>query len=105
MLSTRVTWLATVLALAQAPAPAFADTIQIVIEKMAFLPAIVQAKAGDTIEWINKDKFAHTATVKGGWEVMLPVGKSGTMTIAKAGSIDYFCRFHPNMTGHIDVVP
>ena len=72
---------------------------------MAFSPARVEARVGDTIEWVNKDAFAHTATVKGGWEVMLPVKKSGSVTVDKAGTIDYFCRFHPNMKGTIDVTP
>ena len=41
------------------------------IEKMAFSPKEISAKVGDTVEWVNKDAFAHTATVTGGWEVML----------------------------------
>ena len=71
------------------------------IDKMAFSPAEISAKVGDTIEWVNKDAFAHTATVKGGWEVMLPVKKSGSMTSKRRRAIDYFCRFHPNMKGRI----
>ena len=70
---------------------------------MAFSPAEISAKVGDTIEWVNKDAFAHTATVKGGWEVMLPVKKSGSITVEKAGTINYYCRLHPNMKGRIAV--
>ena len=82
---------------------AHAETITVTIEKMAFSPTEISAKVGDTIEWVNKDAFAHTATVKGGWEVMLPVKKSGSITFDEAETIDYFCRFHPNMKGRITV--
>lgn len=80
-----------------------AETITVTVDKMAFSPADISAKVGDTIEWVNKDSFAHTATVKNGWEVMLPVKKSGSMVVDKAGTIAYICRFHPNMKGTITV--
>jgi len=82
---------------------AHAETITVTIEKMAFSPAEISAKTGDTIEWVNKDAFAHTATVKNSWEVMLPVGKSGSIIVETAGRVDYFCRFHPNMKGGVTV--
>jgi plastocyanin len=80
-----------------------AETSTVTVDKMAFSPADISAKVGDTIEWVNKDAFAHTATVKGGWEVMLPVKKSGSVVVDKAGTIAYICRFHPNMKGTITV--
>jgi plastocyanin len=82
---------------------AHAETITVTIEKMAFSPTEISAKVGDTIEWVNKDAFAHTATVQGRWEVMLPIKKSGSITFDKVETIDYFCRFHPNMKGRITV--
>jgi plastocyanin len=82
---------------------AAAQTLHITIDKMAFSPAEVEAKAGDTIEWTNNDAFAHTATVKGGFEVMLPPKKSGSVVLEKTGTIDYYCRLHPNMKGRIKV--
>ena len=105
MLSKRHIWTFVALALAFGATPAWTETITVTVDKMAFSPAEIAAKVGDTIVWVNKDKFAHTATVKGGWEVMLPVGKSGTVTVEKAGTVDYFCRFHPNMKGRITVTP
>ena len=71
----------------------------------SFSPAEVSAKVGDTIEWVNKDAFAHTATVKGGWEVMIPPKKSAKPDIEDGGTVDYFCRFHPNMKGRLVVAP
>ncbi|HVW54088.1 MAG TPA: cupredoxin family copper-binding protein [Rhizobiaceae bacterium] len=83
--------------------PAYAETITVTIQKLAFSPVNIQAKVGDRIEWINKDAFAHTATVKGGWDVMIQPKKSASLVLKKAESIDYYCRFHPNMKGHITV--
>jgi plastocyanin len=90
-------------ALVLSASPAMAATIEVTIEKLVFSPASVEAKIGDTIEWVNKDAFAHTATVKGGWEVTIPPKSTGQMTLKAAGAVDYFCRFHPNMKGHLDV--
>lgn len=96
-------WIA--LTLAVGTVPARAETIQVLIDRLVFSPASVEAKVGDTIEWVNKDVFAHTATVKGGWEVMIPPKKSASLTLKAAGPVDYFCRFHPNMKGRLVVAP
>jgi len=100
-LAARISTLSAALVLSASPA--MAATIEVTIEKLVFSPASVEAKIGDTIEWVNKDAFAHTATVKGGWEVTIPPKSTGKMTLKAAGAIDYFCRFHPNMKGHLDV--
>ena len=94
---------AAALALPIGAGAARAQTLHITIDKMAFLPAEIEASAGDTIEWVNNDAFAHTATVRGGFEVMLPPKKSGSVVVTSAGTIDYYCRFHPNMKGRITV--
>ncbi|MET3582403.1 plastocyanin [Mesorhizobium robiniae] len=99
--SKRHLWVAWALTIGAAPAKA--DTIEVTIEKLVFSPASIEAKVGDTIEWVNKDVFAHTATLKGGWEVMIPPKKAASLTLKTAGSVDYFCRFHPNMKGHLTV--
>lgn len=78
-------------------------TVHVVIEKLAFVPAIITVKVGETIEWTNKDPFAHTATIKGGWEVMIPPGKVATHIVTADDTVDYYCRFHPNMKGKITV--
>jgi plastocyanin len=93
------------LALALSVSPAFAATVEVTIDKLVFSPASVQAKVGDTIEWTNKDVIAHTATVKGGWDVMIPAKSKGKVTLKAAGAVDYFCRFHPNMKGRLLVAP
>lgn len=83
-----------------------AETIRVTIENMAFVPADVEARVGDTIEWVNRDILVHTATVKGGWEVVAPAkGGIASLAVGDVGQVDYYCRFHPNMKGRISVAP
>ena len=83
-----------------------AATIQISMENLEIMPAEVSAKVGDSIEWVNKDVFAHTATARnGGFDVMLPPKKTGTLVVTKAGNFEYYCRFHPNMKATLTVRP
>jgi len=95
-----------VLAFGALAIPAHAATIQIVMENLVISPAEVSAKVGDTVEWVNKDVLAHTATANNGdFDVMLPPKKTGTLVLKKAGTFDYYCRFHPNMKATLKVEP
>ncbi|WOH51400.1 cupredoxin domain-containing protein [Bradyrhizobium sp. sBnM-33] len=86
--------------------PAHAATIQITIDDLVFAPAEVSAKVGDTIEWINKDVFAHTATARNGdFDVATPLKKTVTSVLKKAGSVEYYCRYHPNMKAVLTIAP
>ena len=85
---------------------AHAATIQITIQKLVNVPAEANAKVGDTVEWINKDVLAHTATARNGdWDVMIGPNKTGRVVLKKAGTVDYYCKFHPNMTGRLIIAP
>jgi plastocyanin len=86
--------------------PAQAATIQITMENLVIAPAEVSAKVGDTIEWINKDVFAHTATARNGdFDVTMPPKKTATSVLKKTGSIEYYCRYHPNMKATLSIAP
>ena len=86
--------------------PADAATIQITMENLVISPAEASAKVGDTIEWINRDIFAHTATARSGdWDVTIPPKKTVTSVLKKAGTMEYYCRFHPNMKATLTVAP
>jgi plastocyanin len=86
--------------------PAHAATIQIVMENLVVSPAEVSAKVGDTIEWINKDVFVHTATARNGdFDITMPPKKTVTSVLTKAGTVDYYCRYHPNMRAVLTVAP
>jgi plastocyanin len=86
-------------------APALAaDTIRVMIDKLNFAPAQVSAHVGDTIEWVSSDFVAHTATARNkDWDVAILARGVGWATLDHTGDVDYFCRFHPNMTGRISV--
>jgi plastocyanin len=84
--------------------PAAAETIRVNVDKLAFTPAEIPARVGDTIEWVNADFLAHTATARSKeWDVMIAPNKTGRVTLKHTGSIDYYCRFHPNMSGRISI--
>ena len=83
-----------------------AETIQVTIDKLVFAPAELNAKVGDTIEWVNKDALVHTATATNGdFNVNIAPNQTGRVVLKRAGSADYFCKFHPNMKGRVVVTP
>ena len=85
------------------PAAAAPRTHVIVMEKMKF-GAVPAVKAGDTILWVNRDMFRHTATAKnGGFNVDLAPGAKGKTVVRKAGSIAFTCKYHPGMRGMLKV--
>ena len=78
---------------------------RVTINSLAFSPPEIQAKVGDTVEWVNGDFVDHTATAKNGeWDVTIVAGKSAQLQLMHAGSFAYFCRIHPNMMGTIHVI-
>ena len=88
------------------PVSAQAATIQISMENLVISPAEASAKVGDTVELINKDIFAHTATARNGdFDVTMPPKKTVTMVLKKAGTVEYYCRFHPNMKAVLNIAP
>jgi plastocyanin len=93
-------------ALALCSVSARAEMIQITIDRLVFGPVEVTAKVGDTIEWVNNDILSHTATATNReWDVVIAPKKTGKLTLTKAGAIDYFCKYHPNMKGRLVVGP
>ena len=75
------------------------------MEKLAFVPAQVSVHVGDTIGWVNSDFVAHTATARdGARDVIIPATKTTKSIVLKVeGVVDYYCKFHPNMTGRVSV--
>jgi plastocyanin len=106
MLSRRYLPIVIAVMLGAIAVPAHAATIQIVMENLAISPAEASAKVGDTIEWVNKDVFVHTATARNGdFDVTMPPKKTETSVVKKAGTMEYYCRFHPNMKAVLNVAP
>jgi len=73
------------------------------IEATAFSPSALVVRRGDTVVWINKDPFPHTATAADGAfdsKMILP-GKSWRYIARKSGLHRYTCTFHPTMKGSL----
>jgi plastocyanin len=83
------------------PRPA---THTVMMEAVSFKPEVLTVNRGDSILWINKDPFPHTARASGGFDSreMAP-DASWTFTATAAGELRYVCAFHPTMTGRIVV--
>jgi plastocyanin len=89
---------------------AASEPVQISMKDIQYQPRNVAVHEGQKVRWINHDTVAHTVTAKSG-----AVFDSGTMkpninafyetTMRNAGKVSYVCKFHPNMTGTITVVP
>jgi plastocyanin len=81
-----------------------AADIQITIDRLVYAPAEVSAKVGDTIEWVNKDALAHTATADNNdWDAMIGPNKTARLVLTRPGEVDYYCKFHPDMKGRLTV--
>ena len=78
---------------ADANAPA---VVHVAMKNMKFVPATVEVKSGDTVEWTNEDITPHTATA-------IPLFDSGSLasdkswkhTFTEAGSFPHVCTFTP----------
>ena len=100
------------LALASAAAvanlPAWADgkpvTHTIVMHATAYAPLALTVQRGDTVVWVNKDPFPHTATAQGVFDSKsIAAGASWKYKARKVGDFTYLCTFHPNMVGTLRV--
>jgi plastocyanin len=77
----------------------------ILMDGTRFDPQDLTVNAGDTVTWVNKDPFPHTATSKtGGFDSgdMAP-DQSWSYTTEKKGEFGYLCTLHPTMKGMLRV--
>jgi plastocyanin len=88
-----------------AAAPAAAE-VPVDIRDFEFLPPAVELAVGDTVTWTNQGQAPHTATAEDRGALQsgtIEPGSSFSQTFDQAGEFNYFCEFHPNMTGTIVV--
>lgn len=86
------------------PATAAPHVYTVVIDKLRFGPLPAKLHQGDTILWVNKDMFRHTATaLDHSFDIDLMPGQSGKAVLAKTGAISFVCRYHPSMKGVLQV--
>jgi plastocyanin len=88
------------MAIVVAAVPAYAADFTIVLDKMHFGPVPAVLHPGDTITWQNDDMFRHSATARDkSFDIDLPSKAAVKMTVGAAGTVDFFCKFHPGMKG------
>jgi plastocyanin len=77
----------------------------VVMVGLEYKPATLRVRAGDTITWVNKDMFPHTATSGSGVFDSGQIGVDGSwhFTVERAGEYPYLCTYHPTMKGTLIV--
>ena len=94
------------LVIAATTVSAQARTVRILMENLVLRPAVTVAKVGDTVKWINDDMVVHTATARNGdFDVIVPSKSTASFVLLKAGTIEYYSRFHPIMEGRLKICP
>ena len=76
----------------------------VTIRDFVYEPATISVPVGTTLSFANRDSAPHTVTSKqsGAFESgTIDGGKSGEVTLKKAGTFAYYCLFHPFMKGTI----
>jgi plastocyanin len=80
--------------------------VRIRMVDFAFDPEDVDVRVGQTITWVNEDDAPHNAVERAGDTLRTDTIEKGgevTFTPEEAGTIDYICTIHPNMTGTLTV--
>jgi plastocyanin len=82
------------------PAPA---TIE--IDNFTFAPQQLIVKAGTTVIWRNRDDIPHAvaSSARVFKSKALDTDDTYAFTLSTAGTYEYFCSLHPQMTGTIIV--
>ena len=81
-----------------------AEEVTVDIKDFAFGDPL-EIAVGTTVTWTNLDSAPHTVSQKGGGfqSGKLDEGATFSFTFEEAGTFDYFCEFHPNMSGTVIV--
>ena len=81
--------------------------VRVNIKDLAFSPATLRIKVGQTVEWVNGDPLAHTVTAddKSWGSGFLSQGGRYVHRFTAVGSFPYHCEPHPQMKATIIVGP
>ena len=85
-------------------APAGGKEYTVTMSNMAYGALPPGLKVGDTIVWVNHDTVIHSVTARDhSFDIRLNPGQTGKLTLMSAGTIPFYCLFHPNMRGSMTV--
>jgi plastocyanin len=84
---------------------AAATSYTVAIDGVAFAPATLAVKVGETVVWVNKDPFPHTVMSQiGGFDSPdIAPDQSWSYRTTRAGVFPYLCTLHPTMHGTLTV--
>ncbi len=85
--------------------PAPAAVVIVHIKNFAYVPASVTIKPGDSVQFVNDDSTAHTATAsdKSFDSGNMDQNAKWAHAFKTAGTYAYICTYHPYMKGTIVV--
>ena len=76
-------------------------------DNLAFTPQNVTVNVGQVLEWKNTGQIMHTITFSGAQSCLtdaaLNGGSTWDVTFTQAGTFDFKCTIHPQMTGVVTV--
>lgn len=77
----------------------------VVMDGTAFQPAEVVVRAGDLVEWVNKDPFPHNVSADAArlHSGDLEPDRTWRFRAATRGTFQYVCTLHPGMSGVLRV--
>lgn len=84
------------------PEASSGDAVTVEIADFAFGSGTITIPVGGSVTWTNLDAAPHTATAMDRDLLQtgtLNQGESFTQTFDTPGTYEYFCEFHPNMSG------
>ncbi|WP_054815751.1 plastocyanin/azurin family copper-binding protein [Nocardia arizonensis] len=89
------------------PGPTKRAAVTVRVDDMAFSPADVTVKVGDTVTWKFSDRFPHSVQGMGdkAMGINSPIHTSGewSYTFIAPGTYRYLCSLHPEMRGTVTV--
>ena len=77
--------------------------VRVAMRMVAYTPAEVRIRAGQSVEWINFDPMVHTVTGDGWDSGLMNEGGRYTRRFDRPGRYPYRCLPHPQMTGVVIV--
>lgn len=84
-----------------------AESAHVVIDNFTYSPREITVAPGSRVLWVNRDDVPHTVTSTAKPKAFnsgaLDGEKSFAFTFQAPGTYDYFCAFHPHMTGKVIV--
>jgi amicyanin len=81
------------------------DGSKVTIGNFAFVPPLLQVKAGTTVTWVNRDDIPHSVVCPPLSVHSHPMDTDETFsyTFVKPGVYNYLCGLHPFMHGQVVV--